>query len=369
MADIKSEKEELMALEDLFRQKRFSNALGIAKKASSDFPNSYPIKFLYARTLKELNKLAEAEEVLKELMLVYPNNIKLLLESGNLALLRNKFDESKEYYNKILFLDPFNTEAKNSIEKINVIKKGGLVRKGKGDFVSYQDEKLQTADTLPEFDSRKLLEILGEEPPPPPPPPPPAPEMEEEIPGMSEIPAADINEIGTPDLFQENTQEPGREVTEIPAPIPSREEINPSPSREVEIPEIPPLPDLEKEPEEMEEAIENQEPEEEMEPAMENQEPIEKMEEAGEPWQEDEDPAIEETGFVTESAAQLYLKQGLLDDALVIYKKLYNSRKEEKFLSRITQLKQLIITQKKIRVLNELLEYLGHIKQKGVKIV
>jgi len=102
---------------------------------------------------------------------------------------------------------------------------------------------------------------------------------------------------------------------------------------------------------------------------MENHEPIEKMEEAGEPWQEDEDPAIEETGFVTESAAQLYLKQGLLDDALVIYKKLYDSRKEEKFLSRITQLKQLIITQKKIRVLNELLEYLGHIKQKGVKIV
>ena len=351
MADIKSEKEQLMALEDLFRQKRFSNALGIAKKASSDFPNSYPIKFLHARTLKELNKLAEAEEVLKELMLVYPNNIKLLLESGNLALLRNKFDESKEYYNKILFLDPFNSEAKNSIEKINVIKKAGLVRKGKGDFVSYQNEKLQTADTVPEFDSRKLLEILGEEPPPPPPP---APAMEEEIPGMSEIPAADIDETAAPGLLQENTQEPGMEVTEILAPISAGEEINSSPGREVEIPEIPPLPDLEKEPEEME-------------PVMENQESEEKMEEAGEPWQED--PAIEETGFVTESAAQLYLKQGLLDDALVIYKKLYDSRKEEKFLSRITQLKQLIITQKKIRVLNELLAYFQHIQPKGVKIV
>jgi tetratricopeptide (TPR) repeat protein len=353
MADIKSEKEQLMALEDLFRQQRFSNALGIAKKASSDFPNSYPIKFLHARTLKELNKLAEAEEVLKELMLVYPNNIKLLLESGKVALLRNKFDESKEYYNKILFLDPFNTEAKNSIEKINVIKKAGLVRKGKGDFVSYQDKKLQTADTLPEFDSRKLLDILGEEPPPPPPPPPPAPAMEEEIPVMSETPA--------PGLFQENTQEPGMEVTEIPAPISDREEMNSSPGREVEIPEIPPipafeippLPDLEKEPEEMERAM-----------AMENQEPKEKLEAAGEPWQED--PAIEETGFVTESAAQLYLKQGLLDDALVIYKKLYNSRKEEKFLSRIKQLKRVMVNQKKIRVLNELLE---HIQQKGVKIV
>jgi tetratricopeptide (TPR) repeat protein len=180
MADMKSEKEQLSMLENLFRQKRFSDALEVAKKAGSDYPNSYPIKFLYVRTLKELNKLAEAGEVLKELMLIYPNNINLLLESGNLAVLQNKFDEGNEYFNKILFLDPFNTEAKNSIEEINIIKKDGLVRKEKGEVVSSQNEKLQSADTLPEFDSRKLLDNISEEPPPPPPPPP-VPEMREEL--------------------------------------------------------------------------------------------------------------------------------------------------------------------------------------------
>ena len=92
MADVKSEKEQLSTLENLFQQKRFSDALEVAKKANSDYPNSFQIKFLYARTLKELNKMAEAEEVLKELMLIYPNNINLLLESGHLEVLQNKFD-------------------------------------------------------------------------------------------------------------------------------------------------------------------------------------------------------------------------------------------------------------------------------------
>jgi tetratricopeptide (TPR) repeat protein len=179
MAEMNSEKEQLSALENLFQQKKFSDALEVAIKASSDYPNSYPIKFLYVRTLKELNKLPEAEEVLKELMLIYPNNINLLLESGNVAVLQNKFDEGNEFFNKILFLDPFNTEAKNSIEKINVIKKDGLV-KGKGDLDSFKKERLQSADTLPEFDSRKLRDLISEETPPPPPPPPPAPEMKAE---------------------------------------------------------------------------------------------------------------------------------------------------------------------------------------------
>jgi len=326
MADMKSEKEQLKALGNLFQQKRFSDALELAKKASSDYPNSYHIKFLYARTLKELNKLAEAEEVLKELMLLYPNNINLLLESGHLAVIRNKFAEGNEFYNKILFLDPFNTEAKNSKEKINMIKKGRLPGKAIGDSLYHQNKKLQPVDvdtpgTLPEFDSRKLRHIINEEPPPPPPP-----------------PALGMEEIDSP---------PGMEATIlVPPPIP--DDMNAA-----NIPDIPDIPDILETPIEMEQVM-----------AAESQEPKEMIQKAEAPWQEE--PGIEETGFVTESAAQLYVKQGLLDDAVVIYKKLWDSRKEERFLAKIKELKRVLVSQKKIRVLNELLE---HIKLRGEKIV
>lgn len=416
MAEIKSEKEQLSDLENLFQQKRFSDALEVAKKASTDYPNSYPIKFLYVRTLKELNKLADAEEVLKELMMMYPNNINLLLECGDLAVLRNKFDEGNEYYNKILFLDPFNTEAKNSIEKINIIKKGGLVEKGKGDFVSYQDKKLQSADTLPEFDSGKLRDIMSEEPPPPPPPapemkaepvkeqepelpsfspppvsemseesikeeepelpsfsPPPVPEMIEEVPEMGEVPEMseisdeDTDETEAANLFQRKIQEQEKGETEIQPPLSNMEEMNSSPGLVAEEPgtlsipeyEIQPVKNIEKELEEIGKYAQK-----------EHREPqAREMEEPGESWQDEpgnEEKGIEEPGFVTESAAELYVEQGLLKDAVAIYEKLYDSRKEERFLSKIEELKQIIVNQKKIQVLNELLK---HIKQKGEAIV
>ncbi len=407
MAETRSEKEHLSALENLFQQKKFSDALDVAKKASSDYPNSYPINFLYVRILKALNKLAEAEEVLKELMLIYPNNINLLLEGGNVAVLQNKFDEGNEYYNKILFLDPFNAEAKNSIEKINLIKKDGLVKKEKGDSASYQKEKLQSADTLPEFDTRKLRDIISEGPPPPPPPPPapelsvepikeqepellptplppPVPEMKDEpikdqeldilpspppppapapeigeIPGMSDIQEEDTDETEVASLSLQKIQEQEMDETEIPPPIANMVEMDSSPGLEAEKPEtppiaeyeVPPIADVDKELDEMKTVMESQEPEE--------------MMQKEEPWQEDE-LETEEQGFVTESAAKLYVEQGLLEDAVVIYKKLYESRKEERFLSKMEELKRVIVNQKKVRVLNELL---NHIKQRGEKIV
>jgi tetratricopeptide (TPR) repeat protein len=352
MADIKSEKEQLNALENLFQQKRFSDALEVAQKASSDYPNSYQLKFLYARTLKELNKLAEAEQVLKELMLIYPNNINLLLESGNLAVMQNKFDEGNEFYNKILFLDPFNADAKNSIEKINMIKKGGLPGKAIGDSFSHQNKNLQSADTLPEFDSMKLRDILNEEPPPPPipellqsPSSPPAPETEE-FPEVSEIQEVDTDEeTWMAGLSREKMPEQEMIETEIPQsmPIYNSEEMDSPPPMNPEILGPPPIPD-------------------DTDVSYIAETPIEMEQDLG----RQEESEAEETGFVTESAAQLYVKQGLLDDAVGIYKKLYDSRKEERFLRKIGELKRVLVSQKKIRVLNELLEY---IKLKGEKIV
>jgi hypothetical protein len=149
-------------------------------------------------------------------------------------------------------------------------------------------------------------------------------------------------------LFPEKIQEQEMDETEIPPLISNAEDPETSPIPEYE---IPPMPEVEKELEEMRQV-------------MESQEPGEMMEEAGEPWEEE--PAIEEPGFVTESAAELYVRQGLIQDAAVIYEKLYDSGKEERFLSKIEELKRVLVNQKKVRVLNELLE---HIKQIGEKIV
>ncbi|MCP5050174.1 MAG: hypothetical protein GY940_23615 [bacterium] len=167
MADIKNERLQLEALENLFSQERFSEALNLAKKLSEEFPGSFPIKLIHVKTLKELNRLGDADEMLEELTLTYPNNLNLLAESGNLAVKRNKFDEAIEFYNKILFLDPFNSEAKEAIDKITAIKNNGFGSSSQGeserklDFISYQSQKLNSEDTLPEFDSEKLRDYMS----------------------------------------------------------------------------------------------------------------------------------------------------------------------------------------------------------------
>jgi hypothetical protein len=66
--------------------------------------------------------------------------------------------------------------------------------------------------------------------------------------------------------------------------------------------------------------------------------------------------------FVTESAAELYLSQGLYDDALGIYEKLYAARKEGRFLLRVKQLRAHRVGREKIRRLGE---FLKSIQMKG----
>jgi tetratricopeptide (TPR) repeat protein len=169
MADVKSERLQMEALENLYSQKRFSEVLSVAKKLFQEYPNSFPIKLMHVKALKELNRLGEADETLNDLMLTYPNNLNLLAESGSLAVKRNKFDEALDFYNKILFLDPFNSEAKEAIDRINTIKEkhsaSGSGATGESlDFLSYQNGKMESGDTLPEIDSKELHEFLESQP-------------------------------------------------------------------------------------------------------------------------------------------------------------------------------------------------------------
>jgi len=158
--NVKDEKSQLKALEDLYKQRRFSDALIEARRMKDDFPRSFHIRFLYVKILKEVNRLAEAEDTLREMLLIYPNNLNVLLELGKLFVQRTKFEEALEQYNKILFLDPFNSEAKAAIDRINLIKKNQAPGEKKDvGFATYSSEKIHRADTLPEFDSRDLREL------------------------------------------------------------------------------------------------------------------------------------------------------------------------------------------------------------------
>ena len=270
MVDLKDEKVQLKALENLFTQKRFSEALAMAEKLNSDFPDSYYINILYVKILMELNRVTEAEETAKGLLQLYPDNINLLQEMGNIYLKLNKYDESLEYYNKILFLDPFNALAKESIEKIEALRKTVESRgKKSADFVSYQNEKMiARQDTVPE----------------------------------DQLPDTKTN------------GEPGPEIP-----------VEPPTASGKEHPKPPPIPEIEKIPE-----------------------------------------TKEEMEFVTESAAELYLSQGLYEDALKIYEKLYAARKEERFMLKIKQLKTHIISQEKIE---RLTDFWKLIQKRGEKIV
>jgi len=74
----------------------------------------------------------------------------------------------------------------------------------------------------------------------------------------------------------------------------------------------------------------------------------------------------DEEEFVTKSAAELYMSQGLYLDAYKIYKQLYAANQEEEILLKINQLKKYLINQKTLKVLTDMLEA---IKKKGVEIV
>jgi hypothetical protein len=74
----------------------------------------------------------------------------------------------------------------------------------------------------------------------------------------------------------------------------------------------------------------------------------------------------EKDDFITESAAELYQKQGLYDEALTIYEKLYAVEKLEKYLTKIQQLKRKRVLDRQIQALNE---FLRRIQQKGEELV
>lgn len=133
MTGILNKKLQLRALEQLYEKKKFLEALPVAEKLINDFPDSYHINVLYVKILKELDQLKKAEDVAMQLMQRFPDNINLLMVTGSIFYALKNYDEALDIYNKVLFLDPFNSEVKEAIEKIS--KKDKTAEEPVQDFV------------------------------------------------------------------------------------------------------------------------------------------------------------------------------------------------------------------------------------------
>jgi tetratricopeptide (TPR) repeat protein len=228
MDEIKNERDQLKALEDLYSQQKYSEALILGEQLCSDFPDSFHINILYIKVLQELDRVEEAEEKAKDLNQMFPDNINLLLELGDVTFKLNKYKESIEYFNRVLFLDPFNTLAKDALDKIEAhAKTSGEAKESPKDFVSYQNEKLHSEGETKEPDTVKEempdinVEVAEESPPP-------IPDLEEEDPTTKAV------EPPQPEPQEEIIEPKGEDEPQEEEPIESLPEPEKDVSKESE---------------------------------------------------------------------------------------------------------------------------------------
>ena len=111
------EKKDLDHIDFLIKEERYTDALGVFAKIKT--LNSYKAKYLKAVALEGNDQLQEAIEILKDLHKNNPENLNVVIKIASISEELELFDQSTEYYERILFLDPFNKDAK---EKIDIFK-------------------------------------------------------------------------------------------------------------------------------------------------------------------------------------------------------------------------------------------------------
>lgn len=333
MDQIKSEKESLTALEKLFNAKKYEGALKVSKELFKQFPSSFQIGIVKSRTLIKLARYEEAEESVDELLRIYPENINLLVEKGNLLVIRGRKVEAGIFFDKALFLDPFNSLARDGLELTK--KKGSkLAKESPTDFLSYEKEKLNLEDTIRESDLEKLMELSKSE--------------EAEIPVKETLILGKDAEKTEPQKIKDEESDPVSisfedssllNRTDVLSSIEESVEKNTTKKGNIEL-ALDELDEISKA--DLEAAGEEVEEES---PVPEEKEKVEQ-------------PDEEREDFITESAAILYLKQGLFDDARDIYSKLYEASDKTIFEKKLETLQRVKIAHMKIRSLENFLSKL-----------
>ena len=361
-----SEREGLERLENLAREKKYKEASAFASDLREKYPSSFQIGFLYYGILVKLEKYSESENILDELLKLYPENINLLIEKGELLVNRGKTAESKLFFEKVLFLDPFNDKAKEGIERVKSIESGssggGTEKKPGGnpvlddtmkesDLERFMSEDGVIEDSSVEDDEEKLDISLSES-------------------GIGF--ETNLENMKSPVVIDEENKMPFEE---------EESEIRPSSKDTVKSVDIDTSGETE------DEVVEEKDDNTAI-PV--NEDPVsgkvenalkeldrfstsdiqdlgldENREVEAKPV-EDDGAASDSDAFVTESAAHLYLKQGLYEDAKNVYSKLYKGSNIDLFNKKIDKVKRIEKANLKIIALEGFLE---RIRTGSVRIV
>ena len=280
---VEIQKKEIDQIEEHIKKLEFKEALKVFESFEEN--NSFRIKYLKATALEGIGDFNGSLQISLELYKLNPENLNVILKIANNQNELKMYKEAVEYYKKVLFLDPFNREAKEIIENIenkkvvntdtNPIKKVesvDLKDTSKG-FVQF--ERIETGSEI-----KKNTEIEHK--------------RNEDLSGEVTDP------VNSDSLIDEDID------NEIQKPL-IKEEINLQ--SETDIVGIKNV--LEKE-QEKEEFKASEKPESSGSKDLRNSGNNQKKEIF-------EDP---EYGFITESAAKLYEEQELFDEAISIYEKL-----------------------------------------------
>jgi tetratricopeptide (TPR) repeat protein len=254
LANFQTEREQLLLLENLFKQKQFAAGLAQAETVLQQFPASFHLKFLKINFLKELHDLDQALRSLLEMHARFGDNILILKELADLNFQQKRFPESLLYYSKLLFLDSFNIHAQERVKEIQ-----GLLEAGVSARLADTKIEVRLDDTKP---------------------------------------AAAVKAVPPPVITFAEPAEP--EVSVEGDPLPNHDQ---------------------------------------------------------------------ELNFETESAAELYFKQGLFNESLAIYKKLFEKTGNTDYFLKIKAIMLLQRNEKNGQIIERLQYFLERIQKRGSQIV
>jgi len=321
-----TEKDSLHILETLFYAGKYEEAIKTSKKFLQEFPSSFQIGFIRCKSLLKSGKFNEAESEIDNLLTKFPENINLSVEKGFLLLRKGLSTEAKDFFEKALFLDPFNQRAKRGISEI---KKNELGEEDSYEspmsFVSYEKEKAGLEDTISESDLEKLMKLKNID----------------NLQGVSPEDSSPAVSISFEDSSIQRRDELLKPDTDnIP-------EINEKSNIETALEEL------------------NKLSETDLKDLKVEDEAVEEINVVNEE-KENKSSETDNSSFVTESAASLYLKQGLYDDAGDVYFKLYKQTDPNMYKEKVELINRVRLLQTKMALLKSLM---NKMKRLGDSIV
>lgn len=341
-----NEKDQLMALEKLLKEQKMAAALELANRLLKEFPESFQIRFAHAKALRATGQLEQAETALEKLYGDHRGHLNLLLEMAHLSRDLKKHSQARDYYSQALFIDPFNNQAKTALAELDKIKEKSDQTSPGSEAASFrqayeQEKRKWQTDTLPEEEIGKILDEgrWGDD-----------GEQDEPITHDS-IRVEDEIESLKPSI-------PGVDEAYVPLEAVRVESRKTAADPALEQSLMPDPDFLGKETEEDDERVTTDDLADSLTGREEDRKPtVASTRRPPEPEPAETGPieagaVLEGDEFVTESAARLYLSQGLYEEALYIFEKLNRRQPREQYARQIEELKSKCHCQKKIQALS-----------------